>query len=157
MVFFATRCYYRFWGSGLLIHLILLILLSSPSNHILEACRSQAHVDHISRLCGLGSMSAKTAMIFSTQICFRLFAVFLLGAQKLGTYPYKPKRSRVILQPHVKSNTTEQTRSWQILIVHRHATSVSDAADRPLHKRSRIFKRVRDTFPAPQIVKIVRD
>ena len=68
--FFATRCYYRFWGSGLLIHLILLILLSSPSNHILEACRSQAHVDHISRLCGLGSMSAKTAMIFQRRFVF---------------------------------------------------------------------------------------
>lgn len=112
--FFVTRCYSRFWGSGLLIHLILLILLSSPSNHILEACRSQAHVDHISKLCGLGSMSAKTAMIFSTQICFRLFP---FGGSKTRTYPYKPKRSRVILQPHVKSNTTEQTRSWQILIV----------------------------------------
>ena len=68
--FFATRCYYRFWGSGLLTHLILLILLSSPSNHILEACRSQAHVDHISRLCGLGSMPAKTAMIFQRRFVF---------------------------------------------------------------------------------------
>ena len=89
--FFATRCYYRFSGSGLFIHLILLILLSSPSNHILEACRSQAHVDHISKLCGLGSMSAKTAMIFSTQICFRLFP---FGGSKTRDIPLQTQKEQ---------------------------------------------------------------